>query len=248
MLNQPEYERNFQAQLQKELEKIEVPEFQLVWDRIIKRNYQEHRRKRRKFLVQAAVVFLCLISAISLNSPSFVTALSSRVEKIILERQDGTMEVRTKVTREGATNAKVPPPPVLEEPEPEKFTVSFSEAQEITPFHLLYPEYLPEGYECLKVEVIKFDQHYDIHQFFQNGDNYFSIQQRNILGEMASTRGFSNDVKLTEIDILGHSATLVEFPRGNIKTVLFWDAPEMQWEIMGTISAEEIIQIARSLV
>jgi len=248
MQKHPEFEKLFQAQLKQEIESIEVPEFQTVWDGIIKTHNQERTKRRRKVLAQAAVVFLCIISAVSMFNPNFVTALSSRVEKIVLQKKDGTMEVRTKVAKEGVTNAKTPPPPAnLVEPEPEQFTVSFEEAQEMTPFHLVYPQYLPDGYEFLKAEVIKFNQLYDIHLFFQKGDDYFSIKQENIIGEMASTRGFNSDVKLSEIDISGHAATLAEFPKGNIKTVLFWETPDMQWEIMGTISAEEIVRVARSL-
>jgi hypothetical protein len=247
VLQNPDEEQKFSTRLKQEIDKIEVPDFQKVWDGIKKCHYQERSKKQRKLFLQVAVVFLCIISVVSMIRPDFVTALSSRVEKIVLQRQDGTMEVRTKIAREDVVRAKTNPPPDLVEPEQEQYTVGFAEAQEMTPFHLTYPEYIPEGYECKEVQIIKFDQHYHIVELFQKGDDYFSIQQRNVLGEMASTRGFPSDVIITELEIMGHSATLVKFPEGNLKTVLFWDAPDMQWEIMATASAEEVIKVAKSL-
>lgn len=126
------------------------------------------------------------------------------------------------------------------------------EAQKEIHFMLLIPEYIPDGFELNRVNVLnKNEERETVTMLYikqaENGEKLsFIIKQKSVPdnSEVSMNISRSEDSEMEYIDINGLDCSLVTDDIGN---VLLWSEDNIIREIVGIINREDIIKIAESM-
>lgn len=201
--------------------------------------------RNRVFFAAAAI----LISLIVFSSPQNSGAYHAIVE-VFQKVQENVTQLFIKVGHNDPSGADVPLKDdvhILDDSEIIAVELSFENAQEETRFNIAKPKVVPKGYILENVTVYKGEQTKsdDIMLNYVGTEGFFTIEQK-VLNELFSM-GLTVDKEspIDSIDIHGSKASLLQYQEGLLE--LIWVTENRYMSIIGTLTEEEIIEMARSM-
>ena len=125
------------------------------------------------------------------------------------------------------------------------------EARSKVSFELLIPNYIPADYELHTVDVLDMEIEWVNLLYINTKDNdnreCFEIVIRSFSAGMESQMNYvlGDDTNIEHLDIYGIERILLSHEE--FYNILLWDKGNLSYKIDGSISKEEIIEIAKSM-
>ena len=218
-------------------------------------------QKRRPAIILASVVLAALL-VVTLAWPRALTAAAQGIYNVIQRIVVGPSTEVVQVEFQGEPNEPPPLPPdmwsvdteiggfggnVLPGVEPTVHSVTdFVEAQELTPFHLRAPNYLPEGYTLREIKLVPGNAF-----LFYGGAGHDIIVVQMLVGPQPSDDpnvgiavmgGWVTNGPVEEVDLDGRTAVWID------SHSLTWEVDNISYTVGGLdLSLDEAIRIAESL-
>ena len=201
---------------------------------------------KSKLFYAVAIIF---ISLIILLSPQSSSAYSTFVE-VFQKVQENVTQLFIKVEGDSPSGDKLPSTDDIYIIDDEMISreLSLEDAQEGTAFIIKQPKIVPEGYTLKNVTIFKSDNEKsdDITLNYEGSEGYFNMNQK-LFGESfsAGITVDNEDAQIDSIDIHGRSANLLQYKDDFLE--LIWVTEDHYYSISGTLSKEEIVEIAKSM-
>lgn len=221
-------------------------------------------RNLSKITAVAACILVCAIIFSIISDMPPVKAFKFNIIRTFFEFKEGTTIIKQgNFDPNSVPKGKLPPPP----PEfdsnsmtdgliganppansgtrPIEKTLTLEQAKKETPFALLVPGYLPEGYKLKEVRSKQSSlEHYIIEQEYTNSDNgYITIRQHS--GIKSFGMGGGTPLKVKSIKVMGEDAVLITNETSYCSTT--WYKDEFRYEIMADTSEKEFVKLLDSL-
>lgn|GEM_PF-1966828 len=253
--------------LEEELNAIEVPPSEHVWDRIQRTLYEEYdygeskgSRLRGKgpqkriwaFRIAGVTASIALLLGVfSLAFPGQVSAIRGRIMESVRIALKGPLSMI--VTGYKLEDRNKNKPPVIENlvevPQTEEELLSLNEASSKVPFRVLAPGYLPTGFKLEKIKLIKFtpDNSLLILTYTGPSGKYLELREEKLTGDMGLGSAYdSDDTEVSEVKIKENVTALVKHMKKKLVHVI-WFEENMHFDLFGELPLEEAIKVAKSL-
>jgi len=231
--------------LLKQLDMIGTPSVEESWENFRQKYYPEEKKKRfwqyKSGWVAAALV-LVMIAAVFKPIPA--TALGEKIIQTFKAIVGKTTESeQTSYLKEGSTagsGSEVLQPLLQKE-------VTLQEAQEIVPYFIAKPEYLPDGTETVKISIRQINKDvFELTQNYKTNDKQLQIKQINITGDTSSGYLYDiEDVQKEEIELNGAKAKVYAYKNDIYK--IKWYMRGIEITVKSNLSYSEIVKIANSI-
>lgn len=239
------------------VDSITPPPLEESWARFEKKLQEQqktlHKKNRRSLffkLAASAGVIIMLAGTLAISVPGNARAIGEKILHTVETLLGGTkMNVRTGFRHNEP--GQLPPPPekgFSELPIEEGRIVSLEEAKKVSPFPVLVPQYIPDGYSLNRVEfqlmikpVVKISLLYN----GPNADNIV-LEEMNVPDGYVQGYGYDIEDAITEdIKVGKNSGQLILFKDDRIQ--MTWINNSVLFTLDGRISKEEAIKIAESM-
>ncbi|WP_166512880.1 DUF4367 domain-containing protein [Desulfallas thermosapovorans] len=215
----------------------------------LNKKYHERRKKlvaaRVKTLFAAVAVILLVIVATNSFILKNATAVGNVISKFFYVEGEGSIN---NIVFKFFHKPKNEQDEIHEITTIQPVTIPLEEAQAKVPFKILLPLYLPDGFCLDKVTLEEvYAPSYIITLYYKSSKGeMLSICEENIIGETG--RGYmydKDDTIIEEVSINGSTATVANLKDKYVR--LFWLNQSISIEILGQVTKEEAIKIAKSL-
>lgn len=230
-------------------EETNYPPSQEVWEKVIKRLRKQRKLDRLKRLkhVIAACVLVAVLSGLFIVFNGPVMAFTNKFIKTFVEITDSTIRIHKKIVS-------------IEDKDKEDYFFGrniedprIGEAQKEIHFKLLIPEYIPDSFKLSSVDILnKHEKKEAVTMYYtkttENGKkDSFQITQRSFPSDSEVTMNIQKeeDTVIEHMDINGVEYTLISYNKDT--NALLWDESDKSSEIVGIISKEDIIRVAKSM-
>lgn len=240
--------------IQSEIENIPPPmPVNKAWEQLeTKLNAQQSYSKRLPFYKYKMfyAVAIILISLIIFISPQTSGAYSKLVE-VFQNVQENVTQLFIKVSDKAPSGEELSLSDdiyMIEEPEMVSYEMSIEDAQQETSFIIKQPKFVPEGYILENVTVFKsqIELSNEIFLNYSGKKGNFDINQKLLEESFSGGVTINNDdAQIDSVDIQGLSASLLQYHSGFLE--LIWVTESHYYSISGTLSRDEIIEIAESM-
>lgn len=132
----------------------------------------------------------------------------------------------------------------------EKNYYTLDDAQKMLDYKIGLPTYVTDGYRLAGVFIRDKDTRMSsVELKYESGENgaSFTIEETPVTRSTAFSFNFrKNDAEVKTLDLNGFEATLIYFKK-NASRQLMWHTPTMHYNICGSLTEEEIINIGGSI-
>lgn len=202
---------------------------------------------KSKLFYAFAIIFISVIIFLSPQNSGAYTKLVEVFQKV----QENVTQLFVSVGGGSPLDNEIEPTDeglIMDDNDLMYLDLSLEDAQEETLFTITEPKVVPEGYVLKDVTVLKEGNEKSDEVFlnYEANSGDFTINQ-SILTESFSTGILmsSDDIQIDTIDIHGRPANVMEYKDGSLELV--WATENYYFSISGTLSKEELIQIAQSM-
>lgn len=202
---------------------------------------------RSKLFYAVAIIFVSLTIFLSPQNSGAHNTIIEVFQKV----QESVTHLFIKVGDDGPTSDDQAPTEdfyIIDETEITSFELSIEDAQKETAFFIKQPKVVPEGYTLKDVTVFKSEdeQSDEIFLNYEGREGNFSINQR-LLGESfsAGVTIDNDDTQVDSIEIHGQPASLLQYKDDSAE--LIWANESYHYSISGTLTKDEIIEMAKSM-
>lgn len=190
------------------------------------------------------IVVLSFILSTAYEIPQ-VKAFKFSIIKTFIKAGDDVITVKHSDTRPPARSDR--PPAADDNPQEIKRRLAIEEAQKILPFHLIIPQYVPEGYKFYEVEVSEYlnGDFMTTLSYRDDTKKYVAVGQRTVKDfDMTVNYRKTEDTQVKKIIIMGQEATMVT--SSDFSSVM-WFNDGLEYKVFGSVPEEEMIKILDSL-
>jgi hypothetical protein len=227
-----------------------------AWEIFNKRREQKKRKKKsikaptsfnKKFVYVASsiIIVISLFTLAPQNGAAF-----SKLTEIFNKIQGNVAQLFIKVggSKENGNGPSSDEFTVIQGSEVISEQMGLEQAQSETSFPIIIPQWVPSDYYLKNVTVSKKTnkKSQDIYLNYQGDQNEFTIREVAIGNQFGlGTTVDHEDTKLEEVEINGHTATLLIYKNGFLEVI--WTTQNHYFLIEGFLTREQMLKIARSM-
>lgn len=226
---------------------LPAPDTEKAWDKVATRLQPDPQKPRLRLLLPAAagLVIFVIVSSLIFHAPA--SAFGRYVFNTLDRWLGGTLR--------NISSSYTPIEEFDEVVLPSKSTVpdelifpSFSAAEDIVPFPILIPTWLPEGFSLDHISVTSFTNEDAQMRIVYSGSDVMplTIVERNLAGAMGRGQMYdTDDARAREVSVQGSPGTLLQAKTGYLR--LSWIAENLAIDINGRLSEADVLKVAESL-
>lgn len=155
------------------------------------------------------------------------------------------------VSRDDASGSSPPGPPQIQVEQtygPDEQQLSLAEAEEISDFPILLPNYVPEGYELshVNVQTQGGQGNSELELVYKDDSSTIRLTEMVIRNQYGGTFSFDNEeTEMKDIHIRGEKGTLLKFKDGS--SMLIWSLGDYHLTLNSRLPESEAVRIAESV-
>lgn len=244
------YDKLIKESIEEFAEDIPCPPGDEMFERIMKEVNKEQLPEKvvstkgfkyKKHIAAAIVIFIFG------SSLMLTTNQASAVKERFISLVTNDSEMNNKLTYKQRGEANTPPPPninntIVFHPD------TFEQAQQLTEYNLVEPNYIPKGYDLTKLELIGDKEiYFTFIMFYRNEDKIIKFTQQYRETESAKKIHFSeDDTTIKKVNINDKKGNLIIFNK-NKSASLIWQDHMFDYTLMCDDGEEETLKIAQAL-
>ncbi|WP_019537526.1 DUF4367 domain-containing protein [Paenibacillus ginsengihumi] len=226
-----------------------------AWERIARELQSVNAKKAsRRFVwkgrgMKTAAAALLVVALFAALAPSQNGHAFGWITKYFAKVQGSVTNLM--VSREDAAGSSSQGPPSLRVEQPSEAAgqqLSLAEAEKITAFPILLPNYMPEGFELSYVNVQPQGRpgSSELELVYKNGSSTIHLTEMVIHNQYGGTFSFDNvDTEMKDVHIRGEKGNLLTFKDGS--SMLIWRLGDYHLTLNSRLPESDAVRIAESV-
>jgi len=232
--------------ISEEINEIEIPDGQQIWDRIEKGLNSPNKNKIKEYnykKVSSLIIALITLSLFSHWKSKEINASYISLLKIISKMTGGKIEINIDSIRNSREKSRIS----IHDEVPSTVSLDMNTAEEQCSFQLAFPTYLPSGFEFKEVELEQLgNETLSAKIIYSNIDHStFELVETPIKEEYSKNIGVNQEsAKVETVNHNGFEYTVIEYKNNQI--LILWNIYDIEYTLRGN-NKEEALKIAFSI-